>query len=43
METAGLEWIVSSNEETLSLPDGYIAAFVHFHERGLTTSAHRFL
>jgi len=24
-------------------PDGYVVSFAHFHERGLTTPAHKFL
>jgi len=24
-------------------PDGYVVSFTHFHERGFTTPAHRFL
>jgi len=37
------EWLLPSEEEMPSLPDGYVVSFVHFHEHGFTTPAHRFL
>ena len=30
-------------KDLLSPPDGYVVSFVHFHERGFTTPAHKFL
>ena len=41
--TSAEEWLLPSNEDSLSLPDGYMVSFAHFHERGLTTPAHKFL
>jgi hypothetical protein len=41
--TIAMEWILPGDEETLSPPDGYVISFMHFHERGLTILAHRFL
>jgi hypothetical protein len=38
-----MEWILPSDEETPSLPDGYVVSFMHFHERGLMTPTHQFL
>jgi hypothetical protein len=38
-----MECILLGDEETSSSPDGYIISFVHFHECGLVTPAHRFL
>ena len=32
-----------SNEDASSPPDGYVVSFAHFHERGFTTPAHKFL
>ena len=32
-----------SEEDLLSPPDGYVVSFTHFHERGFTTPAHKFL
>ena len=37
------EWLLPSEEESPLPPDGYVASFAHFHERGLTTPAHKFL
>jgi hypothetical protein len=41
--TTTMEWILPGDEETLSLPDGYVVSFMHFLKRGLTTPTHRFL
>ena len=37
------EWLLPGDEDSLSPPDGYVVSFGHFHERGLTTPAHKFL
>ena len=37
------EWLLPSKEDLSSPPDGYVVSFAHFHERGLTTLAHKFL
>ena len=37
------EWCLPGEEDALSLPDGYVMSFAHFHERGLATPAHKFL
>ena len=37
------EWLLPGNEDSPSPPDGYVVSFAHFHERGLMTSAHKFL
>ena len=41
--TSGEEWLLPSEEDLLSPLDGYVVSFVHFHERGFVTLAHRFL
>ena len=41
--TSAEEWLLPSNKDSLSLSDGYVVSFAHFHERGLTTPAHKFL
>ena len=41
--TSAEEWLLPSNEDSWSLPDGYMVSFAHFHERGLVTPAHKFL
>ena len=41
--TAAEEWLLPGEEDVSSPPDGYVVSFAHFHERGLVTSAHRFL
>ena len=41
--TSGKEWLLPGNEDSLSLPDGYVVLFAHFHERGLVTPTHKFL
>jgi len=41
--TAAEEWLLPSEEDVPSPPDGYIVSFAHFHEHGFTTPAHRFL
>ena len=37
------EWLLLGKEDVPSSPDGYVVSFVHFHERGFTTPAHKFL
>ena len=37
------EWLLPSEEDSLSPLDDYVVSFAHFHERGLTTSTHKFL
>ena len=37
------EWLLLGEEDVPSPPDGYVVSFVHFHEHGFATSAHRFL
>ena len=41
--TAAEEWRLPNNEDALSPPEGYVVSFAHFHERGFTTPAHKFL
>ena len=41
--TSTKEWLLPSDEDLSSTPDGYVVSFAHFHERGLTTPAHKFL
>ena len=41
--TSAEEWLLPGEEDMPSSPDGYIVSFAHFHERGFTTPAHRFL
>jgi hypothetical protein len=41
--TAVEEWRLPGNEDTLSLPAGYVVSFAHFHERGFATPTHKFL
>ena len=41
--TATEEWRFPNEEDMSSLPDGYVVLFVHFHERGFATPAHKFL
>ena len=41
--TSAEEWLLPSNEDSPSPPDSYMVSFAHFHERGLMTSAHKFL
>ena len=41
--TSAEEWLLPGKEDLPSLPDGYVVSFTHFHERGFTTPAHRFL
>ena len=35
--------MLPGDKDLPSPPDGYVVSFAHFHERGLTTLAHRFL
>ena len=37
------EWLLPSEEDVPSLPDGYVVLFAHFHEHGFVTPTHRFL
>ena len=41
--TATEEWQLPSEEYVSLAPDGYVVSFVHFHERGFATPAHKFL
>ena len=41
--TSAEEWLLPGEEDLSSPPDGYVVSFTHFHERGLTTPAHKFL
>ena len=41
--TSAKEWLLFDEEDLSSSPDGYVVSFVHFHERGFATPAHRFL
>ena len=41
--TAAEEWRLPGDEDVPSPPDGYVMSFAHFHERGFTTPAHKFL
>ena len=42
-QTSSEEWLLPSNEDSLSPPDDYMVSFAHFHERGLMTLTHKFL
>ena len=37
------KWLLPSEEDLPSPPDGYVVWFAHFHEHGFTTPTHRFL
>ena len=41
--TAAKEWWLPGNEDEPLPPEGYVVSFDHFHERGFTTPAHKFL
>ena len=41
--TLAEEWLLPSEEDLSSPPNGYVVSFAHFHERGFTTPAHKFL
>ena len=41
--TSAEEWLLPGDEGSASPPDGYVVSFAHFHERGLATTAHKFL
>ena len=41
--TSAEEWLLPSEEDLSSPPNGYVVSFTHFHERGFATSAHKFL
>ena len=43
VRTATEEWLLLSEEDVPLPPAGYVVSFAHFHERGFTTPAHRFL
>ena len=43
VQTLAEEWLLPSEEDLPSPPNGYIVSFTHFHERGFVTPAHRFL
>ena len=43
VQTSAKEWLLPGNEDSPSLPDGYVVSFAHFHERGLATPADKFL
>jgi len=42
-QTSTTEWLLPSNEDSLSPPDGYMVSFSHFHERGLASPTHKFI
>ena len=37
------EWWLPGGEDEPSPPKGYVVSFAHFHERGFTIPAHKFL
>ena len=41
--TSAEEWLLPSEEDMPSSPNGYVVSFAHFHERGFVTPTHRFL
>ena len=41
--TSAEEWLLPSEEDLPSPPNGYVVSFAHFHEHGFVTPAHRFL
>ena len=41
--TSSEEWLLPGDEDLSSSPDSYMVSFTHFHERGLSTPAHKFL
>ena len=41
--TTTKDWQLPGNEDTPSLPEGYVVFFAHFHERGFATPTHKFL
>ena len=41
--TTAEEWRLPDDVDASSSPDGYVVSFAHFHERGFTTPAHKFL
>ena len=42
-QTSVEEWLLPSEEDLPSSLDAYVVLFIHFHERGFTTPAHKFL
>ena len=43
VRTLAKEWLLSGDKDLSPPLDGYVVSFAHFHERGLTTPAHRFV
>ena len=43
VRTMAEEWLLLGEEDMPSPLDGYVVSFVHFHQRGFATPAHRFL
>ena len=41
--TTADEWWLPDNEDEPSPPDGYVVSFAHFHKRGFTIPARKFL
>ena len=41
--TSTEEWLLPNDKDLPSPPNGYVVPFAHFHERGLTTPALKFL
>ena len=41
--TSAEEWLLLSEEDLSSPPDGYVVSFAHFREGGFATPAHKFL
>jgi len=41
--TSAEEWLLLSEEDLSSPPDGYVVSFALFRERGFATPAHKFL
>ena len=37
------EWLLPSEEDMTSPPNGYVVSFTHFHKCGFVTPAHIFL
>ena len=41
--TAAEEWRLPGDEDEPLPPEGYVVSFTHFHERGFSIPAHKFL
>ena len=41
--TLAMEWLLPGDKGSPPPLDSYVVSFVHFHERGLATPAHKFL